>query len=90
MAKSRRTSRPRGICRIDQPSTRTHGFFVRIDWYRHRDGTYGPRHRAFFGDVSHGGKRGALRAAEAWVAKLIRAAKKGKPKRKSTARRRSR
>lgn len=99
MAKSRRVRRrrstrstraPRGICRIDQPSTRTHGFFVRLGWYRRRDGSYGPRHRAFFGDVTHGGKRGALKAAQAWVAKLTRTTRKAKPKRRAKARRRSR
>ncbi|MEK6769486.1 MAG: hypothetical protein AABY85_10930 [Gemmatimonadota bacterium] len=71
----KRTVRRRGICRIDQESTRTHGFFVRFGWYRRRDGAYVPRYRAFFGDVSHGGKRASLRAAEVWLAKTERAVK---------------
>lgn len=73
MKKSRRRSaRRRGISRIDQPSTRTHGWFVRAGFYRRPDGSYAPRHRRFFGDVSHGGKRRALRAAQAYLAKLPR------------------
>lgn len=84
----KRTVRRRGICRIDQESTRTHGFFVRFGWYRRRDGAYVPRYRAFFGDVSHGGKRASLRAAEVWLAKTekavktVKAAKKVKTVRK--------
>lgn len=76
----RRQSKRRGISRIDQESTRTHGFFVRSGWYRRRDGSYGPKHRAFFGDVSYGGKKGALRAAEAWLAQLEKTGKATKPK----------
>jgi hypothetical protein len=67
-----RPHRRRGISRIDQPSTRTHGWFVRADFYKRPDGTYGPRHRKFFGDVSHGGKRRGLRAAQDYLAKLER------------------
>ncbi len=59
-----------GITRIDQPSTRTHGYFARLGWHRRRDGSYSPQYRAFFGDVSHGGKRKALRAAQQWVASV--------------------
>ena len=62
----------RGISRIDQPSTRTHGWFVRVGFYEKRDGTYAPRHRKFFGDHSHGGKARALKAAQAYVAKLTK------------------
>ncbi len=68
-----RATRRRGISRIDQPSTRTYGWFVRADFYRRRDGSYVPRYRKFFGDVTHGGKRGALRAAQAYLAKVARA-----------------
>lgn len=68
----RRTIRRRGISRIDQPSTRTHGWFVRAGFHLRPNGTYGPRHRKFFGDVSHGGKRKALRAAKEYLAKLDR------------------
>lgn len=79
----RRQSGRRGISRIDQESTRTHGWFVRSGWYRRRDGSYGPRHRAFFGDKSHGGKAAALKAAEAWLAKVEKTGGKSKPKVKS-------
>lgn len=67
-----RAKRRRGISRIDQPSTRTHGWFVRAGFYKRRDGGYVARHRKFFGDVTHGGKRRALRAAEAYLAKVER------------------
>ena len=63
----RRSSHP-GISRIDQPSTRTHGWFVRAGFYRVKKRNYAPRHRKFFGDVSHGGKRGSLKAAKAYLA----------------------
>jgi len=56
-----------GISRIDQASTRTHGFFVRVGYHRTRDGAWRPRHRAFFGDASHGGKAKALKAATKWL-----------------------
>lgn len=68
----------RGISRIDQPSTRTHGWFVRTGFYKRRDGTYVPRHRKFFGDVTYGGKRKALDAAQAYLASLARATRKRK------------
>ena len=64
--------RRRGISRIDQPSTRTYGWFVRASFYKRRDGSYVPRHRKFFGDVTHGGKRRALRAAREYLAKVTR------------------
>ena len=85
MPKTRRRARPiRGITRIDQDSTRTHGFFVRTGWRRRRDGVYAPRFTAFFGDVTHGGKRRALKAAVAWLAKTAPAVKKGKTKKGKT------
>jgi hypothetical protein len=56
-----------GVSRIDQPDRRTHGYFVRLGYARSRDGTTRPRATAFFGDASHGGKKGALRAALAWA-----------------------
>ena len=68
---SRKTGR-RGISRIDQPSTRTHGWFVRVGFYERRDGTYVPRHTKYFGDFTHGGKARALKAAQAFVQKLSR------------------
>jgi len=72
--------RRRGISRIDQPSTRTYGWFVRTGFYKRRDGSYVPRHRKFFGDVTHGGKRRALRAARAYLAKVERTRHKKKPR----------
>jgi hypothetical protein len=78
--RSRRPARRRGISRIDQPSTRTHGWFVRVDWYKRRDGSYGPRHTKFFGDIGNGGKAKALKAAEAYVAKVSKGRKKTKKK----------
>ncbi len=71
-----RPVRRRGISRIDQPSTRTYGWFVRAGFYKRRDGSYVPRHRKFFGDASHGGKRRALRAARQYLAKVERTRQK--------------
>lgn len=68
---SRKAGR-RGISRIDQPSTRTHGWFVRVGFYERRDGTYVPRHTKYFGDFTHVGKARALKAAQAFVQKLSR------------------
>jgi hypothetical protein len=78
-------SRPSsGISRIDQPSRRTHGYFVRVGYRRTPNG-YRPTHTAFFGDASHGGKKQAWEAAEAWLRKVRRqlasAAKKTTSKR---------
>lgn len=56
-----------GISRIDQASTRTHGYFVRVGYHRTKDGAWRPKHRAFFGDASHGGKAKALKAATRWL-----------------------
>jgi hypothetical protein len=68
----RRPVRRRGISRIEQASTRTYGWFVRTGFYKRRDGNYVPRHRKFFGDVSYGGKRRALQAAQQYLAKVER------------------
>lgn len=68
----RRPVRRRGISRIDQDSTRTHGWFVRTGFYARRDGSYVPRHSKYFGDATHGGKRRALRAAQEFLAKVER------------------
>ena len=73
-----RSVRRRGISRIDQPSTRTFGWFVRTGFYKRREGTYVPRYRKFFGDVTHGGKRRALRAAQRYLASVERAERKKK------------
>ena len=77
----KRPSSRRGISRIDQPSTRTHGWFVRTAFYRRSDGHYAPRYSRFFGDVSNGGKRAALRAAKDYLEKL---ASKGRKRRTRT------
>ncbi len=53
---------PPGISRIDQTTTRTHGYFVRVG-YRKTTKGWRPKASAFFGDASHGGKGSALRAA---------------------------
>ena len=78
-AKRSRTNRPRGLSRIDQPSTRTFGWFVRVGYHERRDGSYGPKHTKFFGDASHGGKKKSLVAAE----KFIRSIGTSKPKKKA-------
>ena len=58
-----RPSQTPGICRIDQPSHRTHGFFVRVS-------RRGKIHSAFFTDKKHGGREPALAAAQAHYLKL--------------------
>lgn len=68
----RRRIRRRGISRIDQDSTRTHGWFVRAGFHARQDGSYVPRHSKYFGDATHGGKRRALQAAQAYLAKVDR------------------
>lgn len=66
-ATRRKSSSTAGISRIDQASTRTHGFFVRVGYHRTKDGAWRPKHRSFFGDASHGGKAKALKAATKWL-----------------------
>lgn len=78
MKRTKSRSRRRGISRIDQPSTRTFGWFVRAGFHKRRDGSYGPRHSKFFGDFSYGGKRKALAAARAYLTALERPAGKKK------------
>jgi hypothetical protein len=56
-----------GISRIDQESTRTHGYFVRVGYHRTKEGAWRPKHRAFFGDASNGGKEKAFKAAVKWL-----------------------
>jgi len=72
-----------GISRIDQESTRTHGFFARFGYARDKNGTWRPKHRAFFGDASNGSKKKALAAAEAWLGKIERSEKSGGGKKKA-------
>jgi len=52
-----RTSSTPGICRIDQPEKRNHGFFVRLQ-------RQGRIYSAFFTDLKYGGKAAALAAAK--------------------------
>jgi len=56
-----------GISRIDQESTRTHGYFVRVGYHRTKECPASPKHRAFFGDAGHGGKEKAFKAAVKWL-----------------------
>jgi hypothetical protein len=60
-----------GISRIDQESRRTHGYFVRVG-YKMTDAGSRPTASAYFGDASHGGKKKAWEAAEAWLKKARR------------------
>jgi hypothetical protein len=93
-ATRKRAVKRRGISRIDQESTRTHGWFVRVGYFETKNGTYKAKHTKFFGDVGHGGKNSALKAAENFVKmvdkkKPAKAAKKApaKAKAKKSARR---
>jgi hypothetical protein len=74
--RARRVNRnlPPGICRVEQPSTRTYGFVVRVG---HRPSPKGwrPKYTAYFGDHSHGGKKPALAAATKWLNTLARTGK---------------
>ena len=67
-ARVRRVNRnlPPGICRVEQASTRTFGYVVRVG---HRQSPKGwrPKFTAYFGDFSHGGKKHALAAATRWL-----------------------
>jgi len=67
-------SLPPGICRVDQASTRTFGYVVRVGHRRTVRG-WRPRFKAYFGDVSHGGKKKALAAAVKWLEALERTGK---------------
>lgn len=60
-----------GISRIDQESRRTHGYFVRLG-YKMTDGGSRPSASAYFGDASHGSRKKAWEAAEAWLKKARR------------------
>ena len=67
MATRQKTPTPSaGISRIDQESTRTHGFVGRVG-YRRTDSGWRPQFTAFFGDRSHGGANESLKAAEKWL-----------------------
>lgn len=71
---TRRTTRrslPLGMSRIDQPATRTHGYFIRLGYHKTSRG-WRPRMSAFFGDATYGGKAAAMRAAERWLKTAMR------------------
>lgn len=65
---------PPGVCRVEQPSTRTFGYVVRVG---HRNSPRGwrPKFTAYFGDHSNGGKKPALAAAVTWLKTLERTGK---------------
>ena len=63
----RKASRTPGICRIDQPEKRTHGFFVRVQ-------RRGKICSGFFTDLRYGGKAKALAAAELFRDELVKVA----------------
>lgn len=65
---------PPGICRVDQTSTRTFGFVVRVGHRRSARG-WRPRFTAYFGDFTNGGKKQALAAAVKWLKTLERTGK---------------
>jgi len=58
-----RLGRPRGVTRIDHPTHRTHGWFVRIGYARLGKNA---RHARLFSDRLHGGIAASLRAALAF------------------------
>lgn len=73
----RRDKNPRsepGITRVDQESTRTHGYVVRVG-YRRTPRGWRPRFTAFFGDVRHGGAARALAAARKYLKQIQRTGK---------------
>jgi hypothetical protein len=63
-----------GISRIDQPSRRTHGFFVRVSWQ-------GQIFSGFFADKKYGGCEQALATAQKFYLTLRK--KLGKPAQRS-------
>jgi hypothetical protein len=75
-ARARRVNRklPPGICRVEQPSTRTYGYVVRVGHRRSPKG-WRPKFTAYFGDFSHRGKKGALAAATKWLKVLEKTGK---------------
>ena len=73
--RSRTASKVPGISRIDQPSTRTFGWFVRYGYRPTSKGTR-PKFTAFFGDATHGGKAKAMKAAMKWLKQVL---KTGRP-----------
>lgn len=66
-----------GISRVDQDSTRTHGWVVRLKYEQTPSG-WRPKHTAYFGDATHGSPTKSLAAAEEYLKKLQKGSKKGK------------
>jgi hypothetical protein len=75
---SRSGSKTPGISRIDQPSTRTFGWFCRFGYRPTPSGTR-PKFTAFFGDASNGGKKKAYDKAVSWLRAVQR---NGRPPKK--------
>lgn len=65
----------RGITRVDQPSRRTHGYVVRLD-YRKTPGGYRPQITRFFPDGRHGSRKAAWVAAEEFLVTASRRLRK--------------
>lgn len=59
MHATKSSERHKDIARIDQPSKKTHGWYVRIRFQ-------GKTHSKFFSDLKHGGKALSLLNALAW------------------------
>mgnify|MGYP001400283166 CR=1 FL=1 len=72
--RSRSTTKVPGISRIDQASTRTFGWFCRVGYRPTPSGTR-PKHTAFFGDASNGGKKKAFDKALNWLKVVERTGK---------------
>lgn len=66
-----------GISRVDQDSTRTHGWVVRLNYQQTASG-WRPKHTAYFGDATHGGPAKSLAAAEEYLKKLQRSERRSK------------
>jgi hypothetical protein len=66
---------PPGICRVEQPSTRTTNPKVVRVGHRQSPKGWRPKFKAYFGDFSHGGKKPALAAAVKWLKTLEKTGK---------------
>lgn len=66
-----------GISRVDQDSTRTHGWVVRLNYQQTASG-WRPKHTAYFGDATHGGPNKSMAAAEEYLKKLQRTERRSK------------
>lgn len=66
-----------GISRVDQDSTRTHGWVVRLNYQQTANG-WRPKHTAYFGDATHGGPTKSMAAAEEYLKKLQKSDKRSR------------